>query len=228
MSQIGRKTTVILDDDVYKLVIGYAVDNYGTIRAISRVINDAVRNQFSSERQSKLAQLLDELSSDVDRLSDAVNKLNSVLLGYISAINDIKTAAMGCRCSAIEPIEKLSSQLNQIAEIATVVNELRELINAIRNLSQDSVLIYRTHDKVNYIAGIIDRIKDVSITMNNVLKIAHNANRRLIKFEDVAASIMDVMSELIKSTVPDENTRNRLLNKLDQTKSEVLRSIEFD
>jgi len=227
MSQIGRKTTVILDDDVYKLVIGYAVDNYGTIRAISRVINDIVRNQFSSARQSQLTQLLDKLSLDLDRLSDAVNKLNSALFSYTSVINDIKIAAMGCRCSAIEPIERLSSQLNQIAEITTVVSELRELINEIRNLSQDSVLIYRTHDRVNYMAGVIDRIKNMPTIMDNVLKIAHNANRRLIKFEDAAASIMDVMSELIKSMVPDENTRNRLLNKLAQAKSEVLRSIEF-
>jgi hypothetical protein len=90
------------------------------------------------------------------------------------------------------------------------------------------VIIYRLHEKVNYISGIIDRIKDMPAIMNNVLLISHNANRRLIKFEDAAASIMDVMSELIKSMVPDENTRNRLLNKLAQAKSEALRSIEFD
>jgi predicted transposase YbfD/YdcC len=228
MSQVGRKTTIILDEDMYRLILGYAVDNYGTVRAISRVINDIIRERFNSERKSQLDRLLDKLSLDVDRLSDAVNKLNSVLFSYTSAINDIKIAAMSCRCSAVETIEKLSSQLNQIAEIAMVVNELRELINEIRNLSQDSVLIYRTHERVNYMAGIIDRIKNVPTIMDNVLKIAHNANRRLIKFEDTAASIMDVMSELIKSMVPDENTRNRLLNKLAQAKSEVLRSIELD
>jgi hypothetical protein len=88
-------------------------------------------------------------------------------------------------------------------------------------------MIYRTHETVNYIAGIIDRIKDVPVIMNNILMISRNTNRRTIKFEDVTASIIDALSELIKSAIQDENARKQLLNKLAQAKSEVLRSIEF-
>jgi uncharacterized protein YoxC len=227
MSQVGRKTTIILDEDMYRLILGYAVDNYGTVRAISRVINDIIRERFNSERKSQLYLLLDKILPEVDRLYDEVNKLNRTLSNLIDAINHIKMDVMSCKCQSIESIDKLSSQLNQFAKIGPVVDELRELVTAIRSIDQESVMIYRTHEKVDYIAGIIDRIKDMPAIMNNILMISHNTNRRTIKFEDVIASIIDALSELVKSSIQDESTRRQLLNKLAQAKSEALRSIEF-
>jgi len=135
---------------------------------------------------------------------------------------------MSCKCQSVESIDKLLSQLSQFAKIGPIVDELRELVTAIRSIGQKSVMIYRTHEKVNYIAGIIDRIKDVPAIMNNILMISHNTNRRTIKFEDVIVSIIDALSELVKSSIQDENARKQLLNKLAQAKSEALRSIEFD
>jgi len=228
MSQVGRKTTIILDEDMYRLILGYAVDNYGTVRAISRVINDIIRERFSSERKSQLDRLLDKLLPEVDRLYDEVNRLNRTLSNLIDAINHIKMDVMSCKCQSIESIDKLSSQLKQFAEIGPIVDELRELVTAMRSIGQESVMIYRTHEKVNYISGIIDRIKDMPAIMNNILLISRNTNRRTIKFEDVTASIIDALSELVKSAIQDENTRRELLNKLAQAKSEALRSIEFD
>jgi len=228
MSQVGRKTTIILDEDMYRLILGYAVDNYGTVRAISRVINDIIRERFSSERKSQLDRLLDKLLPEVDRLYDEVNRLNRTLSNLIDAINHIKMDVMSCKCQSIESIDKLSSQLKQFAEIGQVVDELRELVTAMRSIGQESVMIYRTYEKVNYISDIIDRIKDMPAIMNNILLISRNTNRRTIKFEDVTASIIDALSELVKSAIQDESTRRQLLNKLAQAKSEALRSIEFD
>jgi mannitol/fructose-specific phosphotransferase system IIA component len=227
MSQVGRKTTIILDEDMYRLILGYAIDNYGTVRAISRVINDIIRERFSSERKSQLDRQLDKLLPEVDRLYDEVNKLNRVLSNLIDAINHIKMDVMSCKCQSIESIDKLSSQLSQFAKIGSIVDELRELVTAIYSIGQESVMIYKTHEKANYIAGIIDRIKDMPTIMNNILMVSHNTNRRTIKFEDVTASIIDALSELVKSAIQDENTRKQLLNKLAQAKSEVLRTIEF-
>jgi len=228
MSQVGRKTTIILDEDMYRLILGYAIDNYGTVRAISRVINDIIRERFSSERKSQLDRQLDKLLPEVDMLYDEVNKLNRILSNFIDAINHIKMDVMSCKCQSVESIDKLLSQLSQFAKIGPIVDELRELVTAIHSIGQESVMIYRTHEKVNYIAGIIDRIKDVPAIMNNILMISHNTNRRTIKFEDVIVSIIDALSELVKSAIQDENARIQLLNKLAQAKSEALRSIEFD
>lgn len=228
MSQVGRKTTIILDEDMYRLILGYAIDNYGTVRAISRVINDIIRERFNSERKSQLDRLLDKLLPEVDRLYDEVNKLNRTLSNLIDTINYIKMDVMSCKCQSTESIDRLLNQLNQFAKIVPIVDELRELVTAIHGIGQESVMIYRTHEKVNYIAGIIDRIKDMPTIMNNILMISHNTNRRTIKFEDVTISIIDALSELAKSAIHDENARKQLLNKLAQAKSEALRSIEFD
>lgn len=38
-----RRTTVLLDDDVYELLVREAVRRYGSVRALSRVINEVLR-----------------------------------------------------------------------------------------------------------------------------------------------------------------------------------------
>ncbi len=41
-----RRTTIILDDDVYKMLVEESIRRYGTARAISKVLNEIVRKSF--------------------------------------------------------------------------------------------------------------------------------------------------------------------------------------
>lgn len=44
-----RRTTVILDDDVYEALVRESVRRYGTARALSRVLNELLRERLSAE-----------------------------------------------------------------------------------------------------------------------------------------------------------------------------------
>ena len=41
-----RRTTVILDDDVYERLVRERVRRYGTVRALSRVLNELLRESL--------------------------------------------------------------------------------------------------------------------------------------------------------------------------------------
>ncbi len=43
-----RRTTVVLDDDVYEMLVRESVRRYGTARAISRVLNELLRERLSA------------------------------------------------------------------------------------------------------------------------------------------------------------------------------------
>ncbi len=51
-----RRTTVILDDDVYELLVRESIRRYGTPKAISRVLNELLREGLQAT--SELVQLL--------------------------------------------------------------------------------------------------------------------------------------------------------------------------
>lgn len=43
-----RRITVTLDDDVYRRLVEESVKRYGTVRALSKVVNELLRERFSS------------------------------------------------------------------------------------------------------------------------------------------------------------------------------------
>jgi predicted CopG family antitoxin len=43
-----KRTTLILDDDVYRKLVEESVKRYGTVRALSKVVNELLRERFSS------------------------------------------------------------------------------------------------------------------------------------------------------------------------------------
>jgi len=47
---LGRRTTIILDEDVYEMLVNESIKRYGTSKAISRVINDIVRKSIGYRR----------------------------------------------------------------------------------------------------------------------------------------------------------------------------------
>ncbi len=51
-----RRTTVILDDDVYEMLVKESIRRYGTPKAISRVLNELLREGLQAT--SELVQLL--------------------------------------------------------------------------------------------------------------------------------------------------------------------------
>jgi len=42
-----KRTTVILDDDVYEKIVRESIKRYGTTRALSKIINDLLRKSLS-------------------------------------------------------------------------------------------------------------------------------------------------------------------------------------
>lgn len=46
-----KRTTVILDDDVYEKLVRESIRRYGTTRAISRVLNELLRDSLSGEKE---------------------------------------------------------------------------------------------------------------------------------------------------------------------------------
>ncbi len=43
---MSRRTAVILDDDVYEILVKESIARYGTARAISRVLNELIRESI--------------------------------------------------------------------------------------------------------------------------------------------------------------------------------------
>jgi predicted CopG family antitoxin len=43
-----KRTTLILDDDVYRKLVEESVKRYGTVRALSKVVNELLRERFSA------------------------------------------------------------------------------------------------------------------------------------------------------------------------------------
>jgi predicted CopG family antitoxin len=46
-----RRTTVILDDDIYEKLVRESIRRYGTTRALSRVLNELLRESFSGREE---------------------------------------------------------------------------------------------------------------------------------------------------------------------------------
>jgi len=43
-----KRTTVVLDDDVYEMLVRESIRRYGTTRALSRVLNELLRGRANS------------------------------------------------------------------------------------------------------------------------------------------------------------------------------------
>jgi len=41
-----KRTTIILEDDIYEMLVRESIRRYGTVRAISRVINDLLKERL--------------------------------------------------------------------------------------------------------------------------------------------------------------------------------------
>jgi len=46
-----KRTTVILDDDVYEKLVKESIRRYGSVKAISKVLNELLRESFSSRNE---------------------------------------------------------------------------------------------------------------------------------------------------------------------------------
>ena len=46
-----RRTTVVLDDDVYEMLVRESIRRYGTTRALSRVLNELLRERVDSVKE---------------------------------------------------------------------------------------------------------------------------------------------------------------------------------
>ena len=44
-----KRTTIILEDDIYEMLVRESIRRYGTVRAISRVINDVLKERLRKE-----------------------------------------------------------------------------------------------------------------------------------------------------------------------------------
>ncbi len=51
-----KRTTVILEDDIYEKLVKESIRRYGTTRALSRVLNEILRNSF--KKQDDLIRLI--------------------------------------------------------------------------------------------------------------------------------------------------------------------------
>ncbi|RLI11835.1 hypothetical protein DRO33_03455 [Candidatus Bathyarchaeota archaeon] len=46
-----KRTTIILEDDVYEALVRESVRRYGTTKAISKVVNELLRKAFNAKRE---------------------------------------------------------------------------------------------------------------------------------------------------------------------------------
>jgi len=51
-----KRTTVVLDDDVYEMLVRESIRRYGTARSLSKVLNELLRREANSMRE--LVQLI--------------------------------------------------------------------------------------------------------------------------------------------------------------------------
>ncbi|MEA2090119.1 MAG: hypothetical protein U9O89_05110 [Thermoproteota archaeon] len=47
---MSKRTTVLLEDEVYKKLVKESLTRYGTVRAISKVLNELLKESFRSKR----------------------------------------------------------------------------------------------------------------------------------------------------------------------------------
>ncbi len=60
-----RRTTVILEDDVYERLVQESIRRYGTVRAISKVLNEILREKLSA-RDELLQLIFSEKIAEID------------------------------------------------------------------------------------------------------------------------------------------------------------------
>ena len=60
-----KRTTVILEDDVYKRLVQESIRRYGTARAISKVLNEILREELSA-RDELLQLIFSEKIAEID------------------------------------------------------------------------------------------------------------------------------------------------------------------
>jgi len=46
-----KRTTILLDDDVYEMLVRESIKRYGTTRALSKVLNEIVRKAMASRQE---------------------------------------------------------------------------------------------------------------------------------------------------------------------------------
>ena len=46
-----KRTTVVLDDDIYEMLVRESIRRYGTTRALSKVLNELLRERANSMRE---------------------------------------------------------------------------------------------------------------------------------------------------------------------------------
>lgn len=46
-----KRTTIILDDDIYEKLVKESIRRYGTTRALSKVLNELLRDSFSGRKE---------------------------------------------------------------------------------------------------------------------------------------------------------------------------------
>jgi len=51
-----KRTTVVLDDDIYEMLVRESIRRYGTTKALSKVLNELLRGRANSVRE--LVQLI--------------------------------------------------------------------------------------------------------------------------------------------------------------------------
>ena len=51
-----KRTTVVLDDDIYEMLVRESIRRYGTTKALSKVLNELLRGRANSMRE--LVQLI--------------------------------------------------------------------------------------------------------------------------------------------------------------------------
>lgn len=52
-----KRTTLVLDDDVYRFLVEESVKRYGTTRALSRVVNELIKERISRKRVHRIVVL---------------------------------------------------------------------------------------------------------------------------------------------------------------------------
>jgi len=46
-----RRTTVLLDEDIYKMLVRESIKRYGTAKAISRILNELLRERLRDRKE---------------------------------------------------------------------------------------------------------------------------------------------------------------------------------
>lgn len=72
------KTTIILNDDIYKKLINESIERYGTSKKLSALINEKLENYDKSKKQGKL-NLTYKLGRKLS--NDEINKLKNEYRG---------------------------------------------------------------------------------------------------------------------------------------------------